>query len=730
MATRGRRSRQQHLRGLSHSNTAQKISPRRSIFSALIFLVFAVVVAPSGILSAQTGNGELPVLRSARQAHTLSDAEARRGYPIHLTQAQITFADPQLTALFLMDSSDGIFVDTRGQAFPAVRAGDIVRVEAVSGPGKVNPVLLHARFHVLRHAALPDSPLVSFDRILTGAWDSRWISMVGIVRSVRRPSEVTSYAGEAGFGAHNLILTLSSGPDSIDVITEAPRAGDFHSLIDARVELRAVVGSRFNQRLQLIGVHVYTPDLSYVHVLEAPPADPFAIPITDTAGVMRRSLVAPGHRVHVRGVVTASFDTDFALMDAKHGIFVHTDRPTGVHRGDLLDVVGFPSMGDYTAVLRDAIVRRTGVATPPAPVALTAAEALTGIHDAEPIQLEGRLLYISRGPSEQDLVLTDHGVTFSAVLPVDAEHFPLRLDPGTRLRLSGICFIEVTPEKTPQAVRLFVHSPEDVTVLDRPSWWTPRHALVLSAVLSTVVFVFVAWNVILRRRVRTQTQVIRTQLKEAHALREQAESAHREKSASLANVMSLQRDLLAAQEKLRYQATHDALTGLRNRRAVLDLLHREMERMSRTHSSTGVLMLDVDHFKPVNDTHGHLAGDAVLREIARRLSRATRPYDVVGRYGGEEFLVILPECDSDETLASAERIRTAIGGVPFLAGGVEVMLTVSIGATVAHEGASESELLSIADSALYQAKSEGRNRTLLGTNREALHPVLPHLLIG
>ncbi|HTV16873.1 MAG TPA: diguanylate cyclase [Acidobacteriaceae bacterium] len=181
-------------------------------------------------------------------------------------------------------------------------------------------------------------------------------------------------------------------------------------------------------------------------------------------------------------------------------------------------------------------------------------------------------------------------------------------------------------------------------------------------------------------------------------------------------ILSLQRNLMTAQEKLRFQATHDSLTGLWNRGALLDLLHSEMERTLRTHASMGVLMLDVDHFKPVNDTYGHLTGDAVLREIARRIQRATRPYDMTGRYGGEEFLVILPSCAREETLNSAERIRTAMEANPFVADGIEIRLTASIGATVAPDYAtSETELLSLADLALYQAKSGGRNRAVLKT---------------
>lgn len=181
-------------------------------------------------------------------------------------------------------------------------------------------------------------------------------------------------------------------------------------------------------------------------------------------------------------------------------------------------------------------------------------------------------------------------------------------------------------------------------------------------------------------------------------------------------ILSLQRHLIGAQEDLRFQATHDALTQLWSRGALLDLLRTEIQRTQRTRASFGVLMIDADHFKPVNDTWGHLTGDAVLVEMARRILHATRGYDMAGRYGGEEFLVLLPGCGPDQTLRSAERLRASIAAEPFDCGGQPIPLTVSIGATVVPEFAqNETEILSLADSALYQAKSEGRNRTMLGT---------------
>jgi len=178
-------------------------------------------------------------------------------------------------------------------------------------------------------------------------------------------------------------------------------------------------------------------------------------------------------------------------------------------------------------------------------------------------------------------------------------------------------------------------------------------------------------------------------------------------------ILTLQDGLIRAREDLRFQATHDALTGIWNRRAVFDLLQRELERATRSLSATGLLMLDLDHFKEVNDTYGHLAGDAVLREAAARVIQVVRSYDLVGRHGGEEFLVVLPGCDSNQALQSAERVRAAIEATPIIADRFAIRVTVSVGATSATSGTSQKELLGIADAALYQAKKAGRNRTVL-----------------
>ena len=180
-------------------------------------------------------------------------------------------------------------------------------------------------------------------------------------------------------------------------------------------------------------------------------------------------------------------------------------------------------------------------------------------------------------------------------------------------------------------------------------------------------------------------------------------------------IIDLQRELLAAREALREQATKDFLTRLWNRSSILDILHRELNRGVRESRSVGVVLADLDRFKAVNDNYGHFAGDAVLREFSRRMLSCMRPYDAIGRYGGEEFLVILPGCDEACTASQAERMRVALCGDPMLINDTRQPVTGSFGGTSWHPGApaQAENLIRIADNALYMAKNQGRNRSVV-----------------
>lgn len=174
-------------------------------------------------------------------------------------------------------------------------------------------------------------------------------------------------------------------------------------------------------------------------------------------------------------------------------------------------------------------------------------------------------------------------------------------------------------------------------------------------------------------------------------------------------ILGLQNDLLLKEGELRFAAEHDALTKLWNHGAILEFLDQEIARARRASNSVGVLMIDIDHFKRINDTYGHPAGDAILKQVAQRLTQATRTYDWVGRYGGEEFLVVVSDSNAEKVAICAERLREAIAATPLSALGTDIQITVSVGAAL-HSGAGHEDTLHLADAALYRAKRNGRNR--------------------
>ncbi len=193
-------------------------------------------------------------------------------------------------------------------------------------------------------------------------------------------------------------------------------------------------------------------------------------------------------------------------------------------------------------------------------------------------------------------------------------------------------------------------------------------------------------------------------------------------------LVDMQAELLAAREALREQATRDSLTHIWNRNSILELLDRELARGARENTPLGIAIVDLDRFKNVNDQHGHLAGDAVLREAARRLQSAMRSYDAIGRYGGEEFLILLPGCDEINSVNQAERLRKQLSTAEMRVNETVLAITASFGVTTApcayvHN---TENLIRRADEALYLAKKMGRNRVeFLAYDAQPMVPEIP-----
>jgi diguanylate cyclase (GGDEF)-like protein len=177
-------------------------------------------------------------------------------------------------------------------------------------------------------------------------------------------------------------------------------------------------------------------------------------------------------------------------------------------------------------------------------------------------------------------------------------------------------------------------------------------------------------------------------------------------------IIDLQDELITAREALREKATHDPLTGLWNHEEILRILGHELNRAEREGLSVAVVMADLDHFKKVNDTYGHPTGDVVLRTTASRIVAATRDYDAIGRYGGEEFLIVLPGCDHRCATSSAVRLLNSIGqdAVDTPEGMIPVTVSLGMAASSPKQRRDLNEMVQAADAALYRAKANGRNR--------------------
>ena len=209
---------------------------------------------------------------------------------------------------------------------------------------------------------------------------------------------------------------------------------------------------------------------------------------------------------------------------------------------------------------------------------------------------------------------------------------------------------------------------------------------------------------------------IRTHL-ELKAYREKVEEINIQLNKEILNGIKMQEELEASKKELEEmnrrlyeKATKDALTGLFNRRKMTDLIEYEYDRSLRTQLPFSIIITDIDHFKNVNDTNGHDCGDQVLEEVAQVLKSMTRKQDQVSRWGGEEFLLLLPDTDTDGALTLAEKIRKKIEQNSCFCGKTEVKITMTFGLSCFGEDKSDKKVIKEADLALYEGKNSGRNR--------------------
>ncbi len=774
------------------------------------------------------------ILTKAIQVHQLTLAAAQRAYPVRL-RAVVTYFDPYNHILFVQDSSDGIFVELSLKESVTLRAGDDVEVNGIT-TADFAPDVAKARVKVLGHSRLPAPVEGRFGGASWGREDCRWLQFEGVVQHVAQ-------------GRGDTLLTLAWGKNRFRAHVLAPVASLAH-LLDTDVALQGVCGALFNSKHQMLGVQMFVPGAECIRVRPSPPPASYATPPVPIASLLQFSGAHDmGHRARLRGTVTYAnrFGATW-VSDASGGIMVQDHDATGLAAGDQVDVLGFPQIAGFSPALVGAEVRRAYAGTPPAPVRITADEAMKGTYDNQLVQIEGRLVDRLQQPAEQVLVISSGETIFTASLAGTGA--ARKFESGTRLRLTGICTVEVEQAQDlilPHTFRLLLRSPADIEVLGLPPLLTAGRVIPILAGGALLMIAALLWVALLRKRVRSQTFALRAQtiqLQSAHqrtreALQKACEAEsldldsrrilemiardepvdlivdHLAESVALhceggvcvillgppygprtsvvpamppawldvfagldlksvsfsgeyrkptrfssdpawrafldsqrstrfqafcsaaivvdgsaagviaaffrddkkstdaqdaqlglwCNIAALALERRKLHDQLSYRAQHDGLTGLPNRALLYERLEEEIGHASRSNNLLGVLFIDLDGFKQINDTHGHDVGDVVLREAARRLTHGIRRGDTVARIGGDEFVVLLPLLSSrEDAVQIADKIATALRE-PFFSNHHRLSLSASVGIGIwPLDGDRADPLLRFADAQMYGEK--------------------------
>ena len=378
-------------------------------------------------------------LTSARSVHDLSSDEAVRHYPVHL-QAVCIVCFTGWHGFFVNDGAGGIYVETKNQVLltPEIHPGTLLDIEGVAGHGEFAPIIDQAYLRILGESSIPAPRPVSLDRLSTGIDDGQWVEIEGTVRSVDSRDSMT-------------VLQVASGRVQVEVMTLSNRLLEQQRLIGAHVRVDGTVGPILNQRRQIVGVTIYSPNADAIKILQPAPADPFSIPLQNLRHVFDYVPGAgPDHMVRIHGVVSASAGNTVFITDGHHGASVLSIQISNLAPGDLVDAVGFPVLGESSHTIEDARFRRMGKIPVPPPQLINVKDGLAGDFEGSLVSIKGRLVEQQSGSDKYTLLLDSNGTVFSAILPASNGKITQALLDGSIVELTGVCVISET-----QAVRHF-----------------------------------------------------------------------------------------------------------------------------------------------------------------------------------------------------------------------------------------------------------------------------------
>jgi len=459
----------------------------------VLFWLFVVVVTASARTLTAVN---LLTLTRIEQIRRLTPEDAARGYPTRI-RGVVTYYNVLQRDLFIQDSTAGIWVDS-DYAKPDLHVGEFVEVEGVSGLGDFAPEIERSRFRHLGEAPLPKPAKPSSDELASGRQDSQWIEVEGVVRSTaERDGGLVLNFSAGAFECRVLVLKYPSPPPGI---------------MDARVRIRGVFSGLYDSTsARFIGFQILTPSWDNIQILSRPPRAQFSLPVRTIPLFLR--LTPEGaftHRVHVRGTVLLQQTGLVSVRDHGQALWVRTTQVGALQTGDLIDAVGFPVIGDYTPVMRDAMVQRISSGPAPEPIAATAGQLQAGAASGDLVRLSARLLNRTARPGQEVLELQAGELNFRAEVSTGAQTGSLNsIRNGSLVQLTGVSLVEADENREPKGFRILLRTPDDVVLLQSPSWWTRGRITGLVITLAGIILLSALWVVILGRRVEERTKTLR-----------------------------------------------------------------------------------------------------------------------------------------------------------------------------------------------------------------------------
>ena len=523
---------------------------RKSCLVLAIFVCCAGIVSAGRTATAQSGpgsksaTGQPQVLTTVAQVHAVSDKDAAKGLPVEL-HAIVTYYEPTEGQVFVQDATGGVYIVSPPNP-PTLSPGDAVVVRGVTIPSystnvKATEVTLE------RHAQFPEPVSVGWRELLQKPTDCRYVSIVGRVRSATLQTSIGQYtrytkSGDVlrdqgsssslpGHGERQpyLLINLQMQGGSVRVHVEDIRGINPVRLLDSVMMISGVAGNQFDGKFQQIAPELWVSTAAHMEVLDRPYAEPTTLPMTAIGRIMSGYFVSDAsQRTHVRGSITLYQPGLEMVLETTNGeaVKVNTLEQSPLNIGQVVDVVGFPDPHEYSELLTDANVLPSTQTQVIQPAGVTWEDARAGRHPFELVSMKGKLAAEVHEPHQDMLVIQSGTHVFSAILERTVWNDELQEGAlpdyrvGSTVQVAGVCFVSAGgPWHSERSFELQLRTPEDVTVLVAPPWWTVRRLLYVSAALLSLMLTALVWALMLQRKVRRQTEQIRITM-ESEASRE------------------------------------------------------------------------------------------------------------------------------------------------------------------------------------------------------------------